>query len=229
MAWFEDAFTALGVTENVFNVTDIFTILILTTVLCFIIAKTYQLTHDSVSYSKNFVQIIIVFGVIVSMIMLIIGSNIARAFTLLGALSIIRFRNAVKETRDVGFIFFMMAVGMATGTRFYVLAIIMTLFISLLIIGMHKINFGSSSKKEELLKVIVSSKFSVEKTFSEIFSEYLLNYQFISTESTGKKDLNQAVFLVKFKNHNKRNEFVEKLRVITKNNVYLTETDYLVY
>jgi drug/metabolite transporter (DMT)-like permease len=51
---------------------------------------------------------------VVAVIMLIIGSNIARAFTLVGALSIIRFRNAVKETRDVGFIFFAMAIGMAT-------------------------------------------------------------------------------------------------------------------
>ena len=44
-------------------------------------------------------------GMIVALVMLIVGSNIARAFALVGALSIIRFRNAVKETRDVGFIF----------------------------------------------------------------------------------------------------------------------------
>ena len=49
--------------------------------------------------------------------MLIIGSNIARAFALVGALSIIRFRNAMKETRDVGFIFLIMAIGMAVGTE----------------------------------------------------------------------------------------------------------------
>src|SRR3989344_4893744 len=133
MAWFEDPISALDAAETVFGIADIAIVLVLTTILCYIVARTYRLTHDGVSYSKNFVQIIVVFGVVVSVIMLIIGSNIARAFTLVGALSIIRFRNAIKDTRDVGFIFFMMAVGMAAGTRFYGLAIIMTAFICTLI------------------------------------------------------------------------------------------------
>jgi len=228
MTWFEDPLSALGVAENVFTIIDIFVILILSTVLCYIVAKTYQLTHDGVSYSKNFVQIIVVFGIVVSMIMLIIGSNIARAFTLLGALSIIRFRNAIKETRDVGFIFLMMAIGMATGTRFYVLAIIMTLFVCLLIIIMHKSNFGSSNKKEELLKIVIPNNFHVEEKLEPIFDELLDNYQFISTESTGKKKFNQSVYIVNFKDYKKKNELVKKIREITKNDVYLTETDYLI-
>ena len=69
-------------------------------------------------------------GTVVSLIMLIIGSNVARAFALVGALSIIRFRNAMKETRDVGFIFLVMAMGMAVGTRFYLLAIFATAALS---------------------------------------------------------------------------------------------------
>lgn len=229
MAFFDDPFAIFGVADNVFTILDIISVLFLSTAMALIIAKVYQYTHDSASYSKNFVQIIVVFGVVVSMIMLIIGSNIARAFTLLGALSIVRFRNAVKETRDVGFIFLMMAVGMAVGTRFYVLAIVMTFFISLLIILMFTTNFGSSGKKEELLKVIVPSKFSIEKTFSKVFSDFLLNHQFLSTESTGRKGFNRAVFIVKFKDYNRKNEFVDKVREITKNEVYLTETDYLVH
>jgi len=52
-------------------------------------------------------------SMVTGLIMLIIGSNIARAFSLVGALSVIRFRNAVKETRDIGFMFLAMAIGMA--------------------------------------------------------------------------------------------------------------------
>ncbi|MDO8428051.1 MAG: DUF4956 domain-containing protein [Candidatus Diapherotrites archaeon] len=229
MAWFEDPISIFGLTDNVFTTLDILVVLVLTTLLALIVAKTYQLTHENVSYSKSFVQIMVVFGVVVSVIMLIIGSNIARAFTLVGALSIVRFRNAIKETRDVGFIFFMMAVGMAVGTRFYTLAVIMTVFISLLIIALQKMNFGSSMKNEEVLKVVIAANFSVEDKLSAIFSTYLLNHQFISTESTGKKDLNQVVFLVKLKDKKKRSEFIEKIRAITEQSVYLTETDYMVY
>ncbi len=229
MAWFEDPVSLLGAGENVFSIVDIMIVLVLTTLLCYLIARTYRLTHEGVSYSKNFVQIIVVFGVVVSVIMRIIGSNIARAFTLVGALSIIRFRNAIKDTRDVGFIFFMMAVGMATGTRFYALAVIMTVFVCLLIILMHKTNFGSASKKEELLKIVVPSSLKIDDSLGPVFDQYLLNRQFMSTESTGKKGFNQAVFLVKFKDYQKRNEFLEKIKEVTKQTVYLTETDYLVY
>ena len=97
----------VGSPSNVFTTMDILAVLVLSTILCFIVALTYKYTHEGISYSPSFVQIIIVFGVLVSAILLIIGSNIARAFTLVGALSIIRFRNAIKDTRDVGFIFFM--------------------------------------------------------------------------------------------------------------------------
>ena len=60
---------------------------------------------------------------------------------LIGALSIIRFRNAVKETRDVGFIFFTMAIGMAVGTKFYLLAVIAAVIISLVILIMTRFNW----------------------------------------------------------------------------------------
>jgi uncharacterized membrane protein YhiD involved in acid resistance len=78
---------------------------------------------------------------VVALVMLIVGSNIARAFSLVGALSIIRFRNAVKESRDVGFIFLTMAIGMAVGTRFYLLAGIAAAVISLVILVMTRFNW----------------------------------------------------------------------------------------
>ena len=92
-------------------------------VLCVIVGLLYRATHRGVSYSQGFVITMVIVGVTVSVIMLIIGSNIARAFTLVGALSIIRFRNAIKDTRDVGFIFLSMAIGMACGTRLRLMAL----------------------------------------------------------------------------------------------------------
>jgi len=66
-----------------------------------------------------------------------------RVFSMVGALSIIRFRNAVKETRDVGFIFFTMAIGMAVGTKFYLLAVAGAVVISLMIVVMMRLDWFS--------------------------------------------------------------------------------------
>ena len=61
--------------------------------------------------------------VIVCMVIMIIGNNLARAFALVGALSIIRFRTVVKDTKDTAYIFWSLASGMAAGTGSYFLAI----------------------------------------------------------------------------------------------------------
>ena len=206
--------------------------LIISTILCFIAAKIYQQTHDGVSYSHSFVQTIVIFGVIVSMIMLIIGSNIARAFTLVGALSIIRFRNAIKETKDVGFIFFMMAIGMATGTRFYGLAIIMTIFVSLLFFGMHKFKFGSRKVNDEILKITVPYGFNFEEKIEPVLRQFTKSYQLINIEST-TKSLSELVYLIRAKDRAEdkiKTVMFNKLKELNGNNpVYLFGTDHLIY
>ena len=70
---------------------------------------------------------------------LIIRLNIARPFVLVGALSIIRFRNPIKDSRDIAFIFMTMAISMASGTNFYLFAIIFTIFLSF-----HYFRFGAA-------------------------------------------------------------------------------------
>ena len=121
-----DIFNIQDLTSE-FSVLDIVLVLVLSFIFSAYIGWIYKNTHRGTSYTQSFVFTLVMNGIIVALVMLIVGSNIARAFSLVGALSIIRFRNAVKETRDVGFIFLTMAIGMAVGTRFYLLAAIAVL------------------------------------------------------------------------------------------------------
>jgi uncharacterized membrane protein YhiD involved in acid resistance len=234
MTWFIDSIEMIGSPTNVFTAVDIMTVLIMSTILCFIAALTYKYTHDGISYSSSFVQTTVVFGVIVSMIMLIIGSNIARAFTLVGALSIIRFRNAIKETRDVGFIFFMMAIGMAVGTRFFILAFLMTMFVCLLIIGMRMFGFASQKQNEEILKVIVPNTVDYEKVFATPFKKYLDHYNLLNIEhvSGEKTNLTEITYMVRFKKETSsaKTAFIHDIKKIhVDNRVSLFGTEHLVY
>ena len=231
MAWFIDAIESVGSPTNVFTTVDTFTVLFLSTILCFIAALTYKYTHEGISYSQSFVHSTVMFGVLISTIMLIIGSNIARAFTLVGAVSIIRFRNAIKDTRDVGFIFFMMTIGMAVGTRFYGLAIILTLFVSLLVIGMTVFNFGSNKKQDELLKIIAPAKLDHEKAFERVFNKYLNQWKLINIENSEGSDYNELVYMVRFKGADAgKTEFIKEIKGVDKSNkVSLFGTEHLVY
>jgi hypothetical protein len=88
--------------SGTFSVFDVAMTLALSFVLSAAIGWVYKRTHRNISYSQSYVQTLVIIGMIVAVIMLVVGSNIARAFALVGALSVIRFRNAIKETRTSG-------------------------------------------------------------------------------------------------------------------------------
>jgi ABC-type branched-subunit amino acid transport system permease subunit len=73
-------------------------------------AVIYRATHKGLSYSQSFSQTIVFVSLIVAIVMMVIGGSLARAFALVGALSIIRFRTVLKDTKDMAYIFAALAV-----------------------------------------------------------------------------------------------------------------------
>ena len=89
--------------------------IVLAAVLGGIIAVTYKFTQNDDTYQSGFAVTLLMLPVILSVIIIFIGSNIARAFSLAGTLSIIRFRSAPGDPKDIGFIFFAISAGLACG------------------------------------------------------------------------------------------------------------------
>ena len=83
-----------------FSVSDILIVLFWTFILSSFIGFVYKKTYKWNMYRQSYVQTIIIMPVIISMIMMIVGSNVATAFTMMWALSIVRFRSSLKDTRD---------------------------------------------------------------------------------------------------------------------------------
>jgi hypothetical protein len=126
-------------------------------VLGMVLALTYRHTHKGLSYSQSFTQTILLLSVIVAVVMMTIGSDLAKSFALVGALSIVRFRTVVKDTRDIAFIFGALAVGMAAGTandtnNHLTLAVIGCGFVVAVTYLMYAANFGALYKSEFVLR-----------------------------------------------------------------------------
>lgn len=138
---------------DLFSLGDVLLAMTVTTILCYMLAFTYRMTHRGTSYSQSFLLTLFLMGVCTSVVMLIIGSNIARAFSLVGALSIIRFRTAMKDPRDTGFLFAAMIAGMGCGTQFYMPAIAMTIFVCVLIMILYAQDYGLKNDLETIVKV----------------------------------------------------------------------------
>jgi Ca2+/Na+ antiporter len=195
-----------------FTPLDIGLVLFLSFGLSLAVAWAYRYTHRGVSYSQSYVHTLIIMGTVVSLIMLIIGSNIARAFALVGALSIIRFRNAMKETRDVGFIFLVMAIGMAVGTRFYLLAAFATAVLCLFVVILFKFNLFAKQVRERILRIQLPLDRDPEVVLADAFRKHLEEHRIISIETVRAGVLQEAVYSVVLAASAKPQQLLEDLR-----------------
>ena len=183
--------------SGTFSVGDIAVALSLSFVLSAIIGWVYRFTHRNVSYSQSYVQTLVILGMLISLIMLVVGSNIARAFALVGALSVVRFRNAIKETRDVGFIFLVMGVGMAAGTRFYTLAIVATVAICLIITVMYRFNWFALNVQRQVVKVQVPPDGDYVEGIRDVLIRLTSEFELVSMESVRGGALTELMYTVR--------------------------------
>jgi hypothetical protein len=201
-----------------FGIWKLLAALTLTFFLCLLLTYIYRETHRGLSYSVSLVHTFIIMGVTISVIMVIIGSNIARAFALVGALSIIRFRNPVKDSRDVGFIFMAMAIGMATGTGFYLYAVIFTLFVCVMVFFLYRFDIGAKTIHEVLLRVHLPESLDYHSVFNDVFFKSLHDQSLLSVETVRSGTLLELVYAIQFKKGVREAEFLDALRAINGNN-----------
>ena len=79
----------------------------------------YRATYRGTLYSKNFNITLVLVALITTVVMMIIGTNLALSLGMVGSLSIIRFRTAIKDPRDIAFLFWAVSIGLACGSEFY--------------------------------------------------------------------------------------------------------------
>lgn len=202
-----------SVNSEVFtSVPTVFINLLLAMVLGIIIAKVYKRVHKGISYSASYAYSIVIITMIVAFVMMVIGANIARAFTLLGAFTLIRFRTAVKDPKDTAFIFLALVVGLAVGASDYAIAIIGTGVTAVAAIALDQLNFGALVKLEQILYLTIDAK-SVNQSDLEVmlkglFKEIsLINVNFNSANKSLQYSYNVKL--------NKKNEQSEAMRKIS--------------
>ncbi len=132
---------------------DVLLSLLLAFVLGQFLAWVYYATHSGLSYSRNFVQSLVMITVVIAMVMAVIANSIVTAVGLMGALAIIRFRNMLKDTRDIAFVFCALAIGMACGSQRYDVAIIGTVVLSAIAFYLQRFGFGAHEPHNAFLRV----------------------------------------------------------------------------
>lgn len=148
--------------------------LLLAYVLAGFIVIIYQWTHLK-GPDKSFTDTLIMLCMLISVVMIIIDDSIARAFALVGALSIIRFRTAIQDPRDIGFVFYALAAGMAVGADNPAVAILATFVIGVILLCMFYWNRHFSNENEFTLEFCVPPNLNIETSYRSIFDKYIMN------------------------------------------------------
>lgn len=180
------------------------------------IALLYRITYRGISYSSSFVNSIIMLTMITALVIMVIGNNLARAFGLVGAMSIIRFRTAVKDTQDIMFIFFALGIGLSAGVGVYAITITGTLFIGLAMFLTAKLNYANPKKKEFLLQINADGNETPDNAFSATLGKYCSNYKLINIKALGDEYNNmlESSYYVNLKNEDKSDVLVNELKRI---------------
>ncbi len=126
---------------------------LLIALLCgLMVSVSYRLTAESLNYSPAFVRANVVLAMITALVIMVIGNNLARAFGLVGAMSIIRFRTAVKDVQDIVYIFFSLAAGMAAGIGLRGIAVAATLLICVILVLLQRVRYAHPAKHQFVLQ-----------------------------------------------------------------------------
>jgi len=130
---------ALNEMQAKMPIETVFLILVIAFIVSMIIYLTYKNTYNGVMYNPRFNVSLVMITMVTTIVMVVIGSNISVSLGMVGALSIIRFRTAVKDPRDTAFIFWGVVSGLACGTQNYTIVLAGSVVICLVLFIFKKV------------------------------------------------------------------------------------------
>jgi len=177
-----------------------------------IISLCYMKTNPGMNSVHGFAVTLIMLPVILSIIILFVGSDVARAFSLAGTASIIRFRSSPGEPKDIGFIFFALAAGLACGVGMYLAGFLFTLFLSAAVLVLSKVRFGQRKNPAQMLKITIPEDLNYKDAFTDILESSTAQYALKRVKTTDLGSLFEVNYQVVLNRDTDEKSFLDELR-----------------
>ena len=188
-----------------------------------VISRVYILTHKREGYSPSFSITLIMLPAIISIIILLVGNNVARAFSLAGAFSLIRFRSAPGDPKDIAYVFFTLGTGLACGMGYIGYAAVFVIIMCIVMVVLTFINYGTAKNSLMHLKITIPEDVDYQGLFDEIFDEYTKNYKLQKVKTTDFGALFELLYTLTLKENADQKKFIDRLRCRNGNlNIILT-------
>lgn len=182
-----------------------------------VISLVYLFTHKKEGYSQAFCVALILLAPIVGMVILVIGNNVATAFSLAGAFALVRFRSAPGDPKDIAFVFMSVTMGLTCGLGYYGWAAFGTLILCVVIIILHLINFAGKKGDNYVLKITVPETLNYVGAFDEVLTKYCNRYKMSRVKSVDFGALFEISFDISMKDTKQIREMLDDVRALNGN------------
>jgi hypothetical protein len=177
-----------------------------------VISFTYMLTHKTGTPSQSFAMTLVLLPEVIAVIILLVGNNVARAFSLAGAFSIIRFRSAPGDPKDISYVLFANAVGLAAGMGFLLYAAVAGAALCVIIFALEFFGFGKPRGSEKLLRITIPENLDFERAFDDVLDRYVSYSQLKRIKTTDLGSLYELVFSIVMLDGRSERDFIDELR-----------------
>ena len=184
--------------ENI-TVFSVLEVMVISLILSMVIFLTYKITFSGVMYNRKFNISLVMLTLVTTMVMFVIGSDIALSLGMVGALSIVRFRTAIKDPRDTVYIFWSIGVGLSVGTGNYIVASIGSVFL----LGVLSIfSFSGIGKEDRYILIIRGNREKEEEIMRCVFNSFK-GSKLRAKNSIGNSM--EIIYQIKIKNNEDKN------------------------
>ncbi len=217
---------------NTPTVTQVLTCVVSALVLGFLISLVYMFTHRKTGYSQSYIITMpmlsaLVSTVIVMMCLLASGAGMTAAISLSGAFSLVRFRSAPGDPRDISYIFFAMAMGVVCGLGFVGYAAVFFLVLAAVLVILYITDFAAPHTQDMTLKITIPENLNYNGLFDQVMEKYTTNWKLRRVKTTDFGTLFDLVYAVRIKTDVDQKKFIDDIRALNGNlNVTLVLCKY---
>ena len=185
-------------------------------VIGFLISLIYIATHRKEGYSQSYVLTMIMLPTIVSLILLLINTT-AGALSLAGAFTLVRFRSVAGDPKDIAYIFFAMAAGVACGIGYIGFAIVFFIILGAVLFVLSETDFGGCKKRHMTLKIAIPENLDYQGVFEPVLNRYTTFHKLRRVKTTNFGTLFELIYSVDVLDNIDQKKFIDELRALNGN------------
>ena len=162
--------------------------------------------------SKNLAITLVILPTLVQVVIMMVNGNLGTSVAILGAFSLVRFRSVPGTSKEILCVFFVMAIGLATGMGYITFAFLITVVVGVLLLISTKTNFAEPKEDTKQLKVTIPEVLDYTEVFDDLFERYTKSARLDKVKTTNLGSMFELQYEVVLKDVRQEKAFIDELR-----------------